>query len=238
MQPDAGHSSPLGPSSPRPAGWRGSRWLAIVELILVALIFLADFEHHIYISKTLYLLVLAAVSLRVRRVSWRTIGFRVPRNWPRTLAAGLATGLALEAFQLFVSQPLLARLFHRQPDLHDFQDLVGNWQLTLVGIALAWTLAAFGEELVYRGYLMNRVADLGNGSPRAWIVSLLVVHIGFGLAHAYQGPTGVVNEGLAGLLLGVIYLCAGRDLSVPILAHGITDTVDLVLIFLGKFPGM
>ena len=105
MHPDAGHSSPLGPSSPRPAGWRGSRWLAIVELILVALIFLADFEHHIYISKTLYLLVLAAVSLRVRRVSWRTIGFRVPRNWPRTLAAGLAIGLASKPFNSSSANP-------------------------------------------------------------------------------------------------------------------------------------
>ena len=232
MQPE------IGPSSPLPTGWRGSKSLAVFELILVALIFLADFMHHIYFSKTLYLLVLAAISLRVRRVTWRSIGFRFPRNWPRTLAAGLVAGLALEAFQLFLSQPLFALLFHRQPDLHDFQDLVGNWRLALIGIALAWTLAAFGEELVYRGYLMNRVADLGDGSRRAWILSLLVVHIGFGLAHAYQGTTGVFNEGLAGLLLGVIYLCAGRGLAVPILAHGITDTIDLVLIFLGKFPGM
>ncbi|MFN2515107.1 MAG: type II CAAX prenyl endopeptidase Rce1 family protein [Pyrinomonadaceae bacterium] len=40
---------------------------------------------------------------------------------------------------------------------------------------IVWTLAAFGEELVYRGYLMNRVAELACGSSRAWAVSLVVV---------------------------------------------------------------
>jgi uncharacterized protein len=66
----------------------------------------------------------------------------------------------------------------------------------------------------------------------------VVVHVGFGLAHAYQGVTGVIDEGIAGLLLGVIYLRTGRNLAVPIIAHGIQDSIDFVLIFLGKYPAM
>jgi len=42
-------------------------------------------------------------------------------------------------------------------------------------IALLWVLAAFGEELVYRGYLMNRVADLIRGTRTGWIVSLFLI---------------------------------------------------------------
>jgi membrane protease YdiL (CAAX protease family) len=41
-----------------------------------------------------------------------------------------------------------------------------------------------------------------------------------------------------GLLLGLIYLRTGRNLAVPIVAHGIQDSIDFVLIFLGKYPGM
>ena len=41
-----------------------------------------------------------------------------------------------------------------------------------------------------------------------------------------------------GLLLGAMYLGTGRTLAVPIIAHGIQDSIDLVLIFLGKYPGM
>ena len=78
--------------------------------------------------------------------------------------------------------------------------------------------------MVYRGYLMNRVADLLNRTRSAWIVSLVIVDVGFGLAHAHQGLTGIVDEGLMGLLLGLIYLGTGRNLSVPIIAHGVQDS--------------
>jgi hypothetical protein len=218
--------------------WRQSKWLAIAELIVVALVFYADFKHHIYFSKTPYLLLFGWLSLRVRKLRWRDVGLKRFRNWKTTIALGIVAGVLLECFELFVSQPLLVKFLHKQPDLEVFHNLNGNLKMTLIFIALAWTLAAFGEEMVYRGYLMNRMADLFNRTRPAWIISLIVVHVGFGLAHAYQGWTGVIDEGLMGLLLGIIYLRTGRNLAVPIMAHGIGDTIDFLLIFLGKYPGV
>ena len=218
--------------------WRQSKWLAVGELLVVVLIFVADAWHLIPFSKTPFLLAFGWISLWVRKIGWRNVGLSRYRSWKITLTAGIGAGLLLEAFQLFVSQPLLVRLLKKQPDLSDFRPLTGNLKLTLIFLALTWTLAAFGEEMVYRGYLMNRVADLLNRTRVAWIVSLVAVHVGFGLAHAYQGATGIIDEGLMGLLLGVIYLRTGRNLSVPIIAHGIQDSIDFVLIFLGKYPGM
>jgi hypothetical protein len=110
--------------------------------------------------------------------------------------------------------------------------------MTLLFTALAWTLAAFGEEMFWRGYLMNRVADVFGRCRGALVASLLVVSVAFGFAHEYQGLAGWIEESLAGLALGLIYLRTGRNLSVPIIAHGVSDTIDMVLIFLGKIPGM
>jgi membrane protease YdiL (CAAX protease family) len=225
-------------SGNRAANWRQSKWLAVGELVVVALIFWADFRHLIFFSKTPYLLLLGWISLWVRKLRWRDVGLGRFRNCKTTLGLGIAAGLLLEGFELFVSQPFLVKLLGKQPDLEDFRPLIGNLKLTLIFIALAWSLAAFGEEMVYRGYLMNRVADLSNRTRRAWIISLIVVHVAFALAHAYQGWTGAIDEGLMGLLLGVIYLRTGRNLAVPIIAHGIGDTIDFILIFLGKYPGM
>ena len=220
------------------ANWRQSKWLAVGELVIVALVFWADFRHLVFFSKTPYLLLFGWISLWVRKLRWRDVGLSRFRNWKTTLGLGIAAGLLLEGFELFVSQPILVRLLGKQPDLEDFRPLIGNLKLTLIFLALTWTLAAFGEEMVYRGYLMNRVADLFNRTRRAWIISLIVIHVAFGLAHAYQGWTGAIDEGLSGLLLGVIYLRTGRNLAVPIIAHGIGDTIDFMLIFLGKYPGM
>jgi membrane protease YdiL (CAAX protease family) len=221
-----------------PKGWRQSKWLALVELAIVALIFVAGHYHLIYFSNTPYLLLLGWISLRLRKLRWRDVGFTRNRSWARTLALGIGAGIVLEIIELFVTQPFLTRLLRKPPDLADFRFLTGNIKYTLAGLALVWTLAAFGEELVWRGYVMNRVADLGNRTRLAWFCSLIVVHAAFGFAHSYQGITGVIQEGFSGLLLGVIYLRTGKNLSVPIIAHGVSDTLDLLLIFLGKFPGL
>jgi hypothetical protein len=227
------------PQTANPAnGWRQSKWLAILELALVVLIFVADKYHFIYISKTLYLLALGWISLRVRGLRWRDVGLTPNRSWASTLALGVGGGIVLEIIEIFVTQPFLTHLTGKPPDLSDFRGLTGNIKYTLIAIALSWTLAAFGEELVWRGYVMNRVADLGNRTRLAWFCSLVVVHVAFGFAHAYQGITGIIQEGFSGLLLGVMYLRTGKNLSVPIIAHGVSDTVDVLLIFLGKFPGV
>lgn len=220
------------------ANWRQSKWLAAGELVVVALIFVADARHLIPLSKTLFLLVLACVSLWVRRIGWRRVGLTLNRSWMMTVALGVGAGVLMEGLELLVTQPLLVKLLGRQPDFEDFRALTGNLKVTLIFLALAWTLAAFGEEMVWRGYLMNRVADLFNRTRGAWIVSLIAVHAGFGLAHAYQGLTGVIDEGLMGTLLGLIYLGTGRNLAVPIIAHGIADSIDLVLIYFGRYSGM
>jgi len=151
-----------------------------------------------------------------------------------------------------VTQPLLTRVTGKGPDLSDFLALRGNLTYCLVAVAPAWTLAAVGEELVWRGYLMNRVAGLfhnatandalpnhamKNHSRVAWAVSLVAVNVAFGFAHSYQGATGIIEEGLAGAFLGGMYLATGRNLAVPIVAHGVSDTLDVVLMFFGKMPG-
>jgi len=229
---------PVSPDAAMPAkGWRQSKWLALAEFAIVALIFVADHYHLVPISKTPFLLLLGWISLRVRKIKWRDVGFTRNRSWGMTLALGFGLGLILELFQLFITQPLVARFTGKQPDLSDFRILHGNMKYALLGVALSWTLAAFGEELVWRGYLMNRVADLGRGSRFAWICSLLLVSAVFGSTHSDQGLTGQIIEGIAGFFLGLIYLRTGKNLAVPIVAHGVSDTLDMVLLFLGKYPG-
>lgn len=228
-----------GPTEERKSeGWRQSNWLAFAEFTIVALVFVADNKHLIPVSKTPFLLLLGWISIRIRGLRWRNVGFTLNRGWLLTLALGVGAGLLMEAFELFVSQPLLIRITGKQPDLSDFQAIYGNLKWTLILLALTWPLAAFGEEMVWRGYLMNRVAGIGKHARLAWIVSLVAVNMAFGCAHSYQGVTGIIDEGLMGVLLGLFYLGTGCNLSVPIIAHGVADTVDLLLIFFGKYPGM
>jgi membrane protease YdiL (CAAX protease family) len=218
--------------------WRDNRWLVLVEFALVVAIYIGRQHHVLKVSATPYLLLLAWISLRVRRVQWKQIGFSRYRTWATTLMLGISYGIGLEIFDLFGKQPLLTHLLGKPPDLSGFPAVRGNLKYALLVIALIWILAAFGEELVYRGYLMNRVADLGRGTHTAWIVSLVVISALFGFSHHQQGLTGIIEEGSDGLILGLMYLAYRRNLAIPIVAHGVCDTIDIALLFLGKYPGL
>jgi len=218
--------------------FRDSRFSVLVDLSLVAAIFFADAHHLIYFSKTPYLLTLGWVSMAVRGISWRDAGLRIDDGLLRAILMGIAAGAVMEALELFVTQPVLVRITGKYPDLSDFLDLVGNLKLLLILIAFSWVVAGFGEELAWRGYLLNRVANLTGRSRIGWVATVVISSVVFGLAHSYQHLTGIVENTIAGILLGCLYLATGRRLIVPIVAHAITDTIDVLIIFSGHYPGM
>jgi membrane protease YdiL (CAAX protease family) len=206
--------------------------------MLLVGIYLADWQHFVIPSKVPYLLAIAWISLYLRQLRWRDVGFRLYRDWPTTLAIGVAAGVAMEMLELFCTQPLLVRITGQMPDLSAFSRVAGNVRWLSISLALTWTLFAFGEELVFRGYLMDRIAGLLGRTARGWAVALLTASLVFGLSHFQQGITGVSENFVDGLILGALYLRLGGNLAVPIVAHGVTDTVDLVLLFLHRYPGL
>src|SRR5688572_2707722 len=144
-----------------------------VEIALFALIFWADSADLIPLSKTPFLFLVAWMSLRLRGLGWRDAGFEIDRRWLALLGIGVVAGVAFWAFEFFVENPLLYRLTGRYPDLDIFSDLVGNAGLLAILIGLNLILAAFGEEMVWRGYALPRVAEILGDSRVAWAASIL-----------------------------------------------------------------
>ena len=223
--------APTAPATPR-------RWLLLLELLIVVALFYGDFKHLVPISKTPFLFLLAWLSLRFRNLGWKDVGLKRSESLLKTILIGVSAGIGIELLELLVTQPFLVRLNGQMPDLSQFQVLRHNPKMLLLGLALTWTLVAFGEEMVYRGYLMNRIAELGRDSRLAWTVSLILVNVLFGAAHLGQGNTGMIENAIDGTFLGVLYLRGKGSLATPVIAHGVTDTVDLLLLFLGRYPGI
>jgi uncharacterized protein len=216
----------------------GSRLLAVIEIFLALLIPVGGLVGIIPFSSTPFLLLFGWVMLWLRGIGWRDLGLRRPASWRWTLLMGVAIGIAYQYLSLYVVEPLLARLTGNLPDVSQFAPLIGNKFFLFISIVISWTLAAFGEELAFRGYLMNRIADLVGSSPKGWAISVTLVSALFGLVHLYQGASGMIAITLTGLLLGGLYLATGRNLWLPIIVHGVNDTLGFLLIFLGKYPGL
>src|SRR5580704_8180649 len=214
-----------------------SNLLLAVEVIIVAGIFYLDYRGILPASKTPYLFLLGWISLRIRGLRWRDVGLNLDQPLLKLFIIGVVVGIGMEALELFATQPLLTKLLNKGPNLDEFRRLIGNTQLLIIGIVLAWVLAAFGEETVWRGYLLNRGADLFGRSTVGWTASAIVASLLFGLAHFPQGPTGIIENIIDGAILAAMYFATGRNLWAPIVAHGIQDTIDVLLIYLGWYPG-
>ena len=217
---------------------RRNKIFIVMELALACLIIICYLAGIIPFSETPFLLLLGWLSLWLRRVGWRGVGLRRPRSWGQTLLFGTACGVLLQLLSLYALEPLVERLTGKLPDVKQFEMVVGNPSMLLIMLLLVWTMAAFGEEMVHRGYLMNRWAELFGEGRAAWAAALILTSIVFGLVHFYQGPSGMITTAVLGLAYGVLYLLAGRNLWVPIIAHGVLDTVGFILIYLGKYPGL
>jgi CAAX protease family protein len=209
------------------------------ELAITAALFILASAGLLPLAGTPVLVAWALLSFWVRGEGvWRGVGLERRPYWARMAIAGLALGVAWLYASVYALEPLISRVTGALPDVSLFAGLTGNRQLLVVSLAASWTLAAVGEEYVYRGYLMRRIAQALGGSRRAWIAALAVTSLVFAVGHLYQGVSGAISAGCAGLVLGGAYLASGRNLWVPILAHGANDTVGFVLLYLGKYPGV
>lgn len=161
------------------------------------------------------------------------LGLAAPASWMDTLIAGLLLGGLIGLLALILVEPAAERLTGRPHDLALVEPLRGNRRALLQWLALVWTLVAFTEEALFRGYWMTEVARLLGNSAPALLVNLLLASLVFGVAHAYQGPSGAISTGAVGSLLAAAFLLGGFNLWLPIIMHGAVDTVGLGAIFLG-----
>jgi membrane protease YdiL (CAAX protease family) len=133
--------------------------------------------------------------------------------------------------QLGVVMPVLNHLTGRTQDLSEMAGVEGSVGLLLVFLVLTWTIAAFGEELVYRGYLPTRLTEaLGSGTA-AVITAVVASSVLFGVAHTEQGLVGVVVTFLDALFFSALRL-RYRTVWASILAHGFNNTIGLLALFL------
>lgn len=197
----------------------------------------AGFAGILPFSATPFLLTFGVASLWVRGEGPRAVGLAFRSDWRRTVLLGIGAGIGYQGFSLYVAEPTIARLTGRLPDVSVFGPLAGNIRFLLISLAIAWTLAAIGEEFVYRGYLLTRIARVLGDTRRAWLGALAVTSILFGAGHGYQGVSGMISAGLGGFVFGLLYLATGRNLWVSVIAHGTMDTMGFLLLFLGKYPG-
>ena len=210
------------------------RWSVILVGLLLALgpvsLPFSTWDHefagigHLIGNEAIWWIYIAAMLLYVRKVERRplsSIGFRVPGigNTLIGVVAGVVVLVVLGAMYFLVLPAL---------HLNDSVAATANGG-ALMATPFWWRLvstvrAAVSEEVLFRGYAMERIEELTGSRVVATALSLAV----FTLDHVtYWGWSHELIVATGGLAFSLLYLWR-RDLWVNIIAHFIVDAASVL----------
>jgi membrane protease YdiL (CAAX protease family) len=180
--------------------------------------------------------ILCGFLLKREDIRWRDLGFKMPDNIGKSILFGVGAMIASFLIVGVVISGMTAAGLP-VPDTSLFGFLEGNTAIYVpFMILIVWGSAAIGEELLARGFLLNRFEIVFKSATKPWLLAAVAQAVLFGLAHFYQGPSGIIITGIVGFVLAVAYQFTGRNLVAPIIAHGLIDTVSITSIYLGVTP--
>ncbi len=200
-----------------PAGDRSDRLTAARSLVDLLVVFLASGvaffveqwanarglvsvpEAATGVSAVIAGFVTAVVVILIRKQSLSEIGFRRPARWAHRSACQ------------FIELPA--------PDLSRYDSIYQNLPAALTMALLLPLTASIPEELIYRGFLMDRLTRIFGSNAAGNFLTVLVQALIFGAIHFQWGWGGVLVTTIMGAIWGTAFLLCGRNLWIVILAH-------------------
>jgi uncharacterized protein len=217
-------STSPGPASNRAAFW-GLMAAIVVPLLPIGRWIAPGHSLAALLSRELlWWIYAAAVSLwltRVERLPVRSVGFR--RSTWKTLAFAVLAAAALLAVMTF-HYAVIVRVFHLDTAaaLHQQQMILSLpfWVRVLIVLR-----AAVVEEILFRGYIIEKVRQITSSSALAVAISV----VAFAAAHfAGWGLVQLIPVAGGALILALLYVWR-RDLPSNMLAHFLTDGAGFLL---------
>jgi CAAX protease family protein len=173
---------------------------------------------------------IALITLWSIRWDWSYFGLG-ESNWKKALLPAIGYTALIFLINDGITEPLVQVFSNQATDLSNFDGMRGNPLNLLIMLIIIWSIAAFGEEFFFRGYLMKRVAVILGNTKTSWFIGMLFSSFIFGVVHAYQGEGGMISTGVVGIILALAFYKNQQNLFVAILTHGILDTVGILLIY-------
>ena len=177
-------------------------------------------------------IILIASAIEYGKGTFKSLGFQRSRFKALDLLV-IAPLLAAVLFAIywFILIPAVTYLTGQPIDFSVFEPYKGNLPAILTMLAFVWISAAFGEEILYRGYLMRQLIKFFGTSKISIVLNIVLLAVIFGWMHSYQGITGQIITGIIGATLATIFHFRKYDMWFNIALHGFFDTIALALIY-------
>lgn len=201
--------------------------ITIAEVLIAVIVIILD----LFIP-TIVILGLIVISLVIHYEGIASLGFIRARSFTRMAGFVFISVCIWQLFQIGFTMPVLNHLTGATQNLSAFINLKGNLGQLLIFLAFTWTLAGFGEEIVYRGYLQKRLSELFGTSTIGLILTVGISSFLFGIAHTEQGVIGVAVTFLDAIFFSWLKMKFENNLWAAILAHGFSNSIGLIIFYL------
>ena len=174
------------------------------------------------------------LGLRLRGQTWSHLGLSLKNINLRSFLFSLVVFVAAMA-GFVVGSIVMANItgIPESADMSGYNYLQGNLPMLILALVGVFIVSSFGEEVIYRGFLITRISEIG-ANKKSWIrLAVVVSSVIFGLVHFDWGLMGVVQTGFMGLALGISFLLVKRNLWILIFAHAYMDAILMIQMYLG-----
>lgn len=180
------------------------------------------------------------LGIGARGDTFRSIGLNVSLTSPRNVFSVVLKSIPIAVFAIaafVVGSIIMANVvgIPEPADMTGYNYLQGNPMMLVLSLMGVYIVSSFGEEVVYRGFLITRLHQMfGPQSRRTELFAVLISSVIFGLAHFEWGAMGVGQTTCMGVAFGVSYLLTKRTLWPLVLAHAYMDTLLLVPLYFAQ----
>lgn len=203
-----------------------------VDIIMIAFVML--FPHYGHLPMYAYpfvVLGLIWIYLNLNGESFTSIGFRFSDLKWRAFYVGGAIGLAYAAFHYWILGPFILHLGFKSASLSDFNFIRHHFINYILLLLLAAFLVVPYEEIVFRGFILNRVKTM---FKKSFLISGIITSILFALYHWQEGVGAVIAIFIFALFITWLYKVFKGNLWYLIFFHLLYDTLMLTMILMGK----
>lgn len=211
-----------------------SKIVPLIAAIIIGILFTVPLGLGNFTNIIATLIVILASFISYSKGAFKSLGlFNFRGQKLDIFVYGPLLAIALFTFYAFVLVPGITLLTGQAIDYSEFEPLKGNLPACSGLLVYIWISAAFGEEIIWRGYFMRQFVRIFGDRKPAMVLNIILFGVIFGYLHAYQGITGQIVTGIIGMILAFIFYKRKYNLWFNIAVHGFFDTIAVLCIYYG-----
>lgn len=208
--------------------------LPIVTLAFILFMYFGPVTRTIFENIIISLVIILANFIEFKGKAFSSLGFYRKRfNAKNLLLIAPLTAFGLFVFYVFALVPTVEMLTGDPINYTNTEQLRGNLPTTLTWLLVIWVTAAFGEEIIFRGFFVRQFVKFFGDSKISLLINMLIFCSFFGYMHMQQGLTGQIVATTVGALFFIIFYLRKYDLWFMVMIHGFFNTLGILSFYFG-----